>query len=280
MPNSAKLDDLELVLLKHEDDEPSNPLEDLRTILSAWTSDRRSIVEHKVPGKEASVLQDLGRHSLSFGFVGEFVGTEAKTTAEALWQKFSKGKVVPFSSDIVALTEVSKVLIERLDFEELAGDLARFRYHLLLREYKDPEEEQEASPSQEDEAQDATDDATDDASGSVNYVTGKVLDEDKSPVKGAKVVINGDPGEFHAETDENGVFRKDDLKPGTYDVSIDAPGYEDQKQTVEIKSGDGNGKSEASEGGGEGDEDEAAETSQGAGGGGEGVAAGESEESE
>lgn len=258
MTNSAKLDDLELVLLKHEGDEPSNPLEDLRTILSAWTSDRRSIVEHKVPGKEASVLQDLGRHSLRFGFVGEFVGTDAKTTAEALWQKFSKGKVVPFSSDIVSLTEVSKVLIERLDFEALAGDSARFRYHLLLREYKDPEEAEEASPDQEDEAQDATEEETDDAAGSVNYVTGKVLDENKSPAKGAKVLIKGDKGEFQTETDENGVFRKDDLEPGKYDINVDAPGYEDQKHTVEIQSSNGATEGEASKSedeGGEGEEE-------------------------
>jgi hypothetical protein len=242
MSKSAKLDDLELLLSKYEDDDPSHPLEELRTLLSVRTGDERSIVEHKIPGKEASVLQDLGRHSLRFSFLGEFMGKGSAMATENLWEKFQKGKVVPFSSDLVGLSSVTKVLIERLDFEETAGDSGRFRYRLSLREYIEPKEEEEEAPSQQDEAKKNTEDETEEAEQSVNYVTGKVVDKEKKPIEGAKVLVKGDPGEFQIETDENGVFRKDNLEPGTYTVTIDAPGYENQKRTVVIK-GDKEGQS-------------------------------------
>ena len=38
------------------------------------------------------------------------------------------------------------------------------------------------------------------------------------------------------KTDEEGVYRKDDLEPGKYTVNVDAPGYEDIEEEVEIKS--------------------------------------------
>jgi Carboxypeptidase regulatory-like domain/DNA circularisation protein N-terminus len=225
-------------MAKYEDDDPSKPLQELRALLTVRTSNERSIVEHKIPGKETSTLQDMGKHALRFGFLGEFMGKGATAATETLWEKFQKGKIVPFSSDLVGLSKVTKVLIERLEFEEIAGDSGRFRYRLLLREYTEPKEEEDA-PSQEDEAKKNTDDETDKAEDSVNYVTGKVLDKEKKPVEGAKVVVKGDSGEFQVQTDENGVFRKDNLDPGKYTVTIDAAGYENQKREVEIKGGNG-----------------------------------------
>jgi hypothetical protein len=228
-------------MTKYEDDDPSKALEELRTVLRVQTSNQRSIVEHKIPGKETSTLQDMGRHALRFGFLGEFMGKGATTATETLWQKFQKGKTVPFSSDLVGLSEVTHVLIERLDFEEIAGDIGRFRYRLQLREYTEPKKEDEA-PSQQDDAKKNAEDETDKAEDSVNYVTGKVLDKEKKPVEGAKVHVQGDQGEYQVQTDENGIFRKDNLDPGKYTVTIDAPGYENQKRQVEIK-GDRGGES-------------------------------------
>ncbi len=243
----AKLDDLDLVLLKHKTDDPSSPVQELRTILRVWTTDKRSIVEHKVPGKEGSVLQDLGKHALRFAFLGEFIGPDAKNATQTLWGKFRQGKSLPFTSEIVALSDVNKVVIEQLDFEDLAGDVDHFRYHIVLREYTEPPPAEEEAPAQSDEAEENVEDETEDAAESINYVTGKVIDTDKNPVKDAKVIIKGEPGEFEVQTDENGVYRKDDLKPGKYEVKVDAPGYEDQKKEVEIKAEAGEGGEEKGE---------------------------------
>src|SRR5262245_23607928 len=103
-------------MAKYENDDPSKPLQDLRTVLTVRTSNERSIVEHKIPGKETSTLQDMGRHALKFSFLGEFIGKGATTATETLWEKFQKGKIVPFSSGVTGLSSVTKVLIERLDF--------------------------------------------------------------------------------------------------------------------------------------------------------------------
>jgi hypothetical protein len=247
MSKNARLDDLDLLLTRYEDDDPSHPLQELRTLLSVRTSDERSIVEHRIPGKETSVLQDLGRHSLRFSFLGEFMGKGAAVATESLWEKFQKGKIVPFTSDLVGLTNITKVVIERLDFEEVAGDSGRFRYRLLLREYREPKEEEEDAPSQEDEAKKNTEEETEEAEESVNYVTGKVVDKEKKPVEGAKVHVEGDQGEFQIETDENGIFRKDNLEPGTYTITIYSPGYENQKRKVVIKGDKEDSKGTATE---------------------------------
>ncbi len=234
----VKLDDLDLVLLKHTDDEPSNPIQELRSIRSVWTSDRRHIVEHKVPGREASALQDLGRRSVRFAMAGELIGPDAKTAAENLWAKFQHGQIVPFTSDIVSLSGIAKVVIEQLECTDYAGDVNRFNYTIVLREHRDPPQKEEPAPAQADEASDSVDDETEEAAAGVNYITGKVVDAEGNPVKDAKAIIKGDPGEFEATTDETGVFRQDNLEPGTYEVNIDQPGYENQKRKVEIKAGE------------------------------------------
>src|SRR6266571_3798889 len=132
-----KIDDLEFVFLKHVRDELSGPVQDLRSIESIWISDKRDIVEHKVLGSEASVLQDLGRRSARFAFAGEFIGPDAKNAIERLWQKFQAGQILPFSSNIVGLSGITQVAIEQLDFEEMAGGVNSFRYRIFLREWKD-----------------------------------------------------------------------------------------------------------------------------------------------
>lgn len=245
----AKLDNLELVLIHHLKDDPSNPLEDLRTIFSVWTGDRRAIIEHKVPGKEGSVFQDLGRHSLRFALAGEFAGAKSKTVAEALWQKFEQGKTLPFTSDVATLARVKKVVIEQLEFEDLAGRMAQFKYRIIMREHKEPSQKKAQAPNQADKAKKKVKEETGKAKGAVNYVTGKVLDSDKNPVEDAEVIITGEDGEVRVNTDENGVFRRDNLEPGKYKVKVNDPAYEEEKE-VEVESAEGEG-GETSEGQGE-----------------------------
>jgi len=267
----AKLGDLELVLIHHLKDDPSNPLEDLRTIYKVWTGDHRAIIEHKVPGKEASVFQDLGRHSLRFAFAGEFVGAKSKTVAEALWHKFDRGKALPFTSDVATLAGVKKVVIEQLEFEDSAGRVGQFRYRLTLREYKEPPKKKTQVPNQADKAEKKAKEETDKAKGAVNYVTGKVLDSDGTPVEDADVTITGDSGEFKVKTNEDGIFRRDNMEPGKYKVKVDDPEYEEEKE-VEVESANGEGE--------EASEDEGTEASGSEGGGSTEGKGGESSESE
>ncbi len=251
----VKIDDLELI--KRIDDSDSHVVKEIRSVSSVVLDDRRAIVELRIPGAEGSVLQDLGRRPVVVRFEGELQGEDAKTTLESLRAKFKSGKPLPFSSDLTDVAEVTQVLIEDLHIDESMGSSNSFGYSLTIREYIEPKEpEDEEPPSQDDDADDAVDDETDDAVSTVNYITGKVVDDEGKPEPKMKVTIADEQGnEFEEETNDDGIYRKDDLEPGKYTVTVDAPGYEGKKQEVEIKKSSGEGGEEAGggeeEGGGE-----------------------------
>lgn len=244
----VKIDDLDLI--KRTDDSDSHVVKEIRAVRSINLDDRRAIVELRIPGAEGSILQDLGRRPVIVRFRGEIQGEDAKTTLESLRSKFKSGKPLPFSSDLTGVAEVTQILIDDLQIEESLGSSNRFTYTLTLREYIEPKEpEEEEPPSQDDEAEDSVDDETDDAVQSVNYITGKVVDEDGKQEPNVKVKITDEQGnEFEETTNEDGIYRKDDLEPGKYTVTVDAKGYEGKKQHVEIKNPEGEGE-EGGEGG-------------------------------
>ncbi len=231
----VRIDDLELI--KRVDDTDAGTVKEIRAISSMNISDKRSIVELKIPGAEGGILQDLGRHPVLVRFTGEFYGGDAKTTLENLRAKFKSGKPLPFSSDLTTIAEITQVLIENLQVQEATGAENRFVYQLTIREYVPPkEEEEEEPPGQEEDAEDTVEDETEDAVESINYVTGRVVDEKGEPVPDLKVNIADEDGnEYEVTTDADGIYRKDDLPPGKYTVTVKEEGYEDMTKEVEIK---------------------------------------------
>jgi len=230
---SIEIDSMPLV--KHVRDD-TGATKELRSVYNLNVSEKRSIVEHKIPGLEGGILQDLGREPVRISFEGIIYGEKAKEGLETIRAKFKAGQPVPFSSDISSIAEVTQVLIEDLQVEEIGGTTNRYRYWIALREYSPPPEEEEPPPSQEEEAKEEVEEKADDSKASVNYIEGKVVDADGNPVEGVDVKITFDGGEYSLKTDAEGVYRKDDLDPGKYTVTVDAPGYEDMKEEVEVKS--------------------------------------------
>lgn len=198
---------------------------------------KRSIVELKIPGLGGGVLQDLGRESIKIYFEGTLAGEEAKQTLENIRSKFKTGEAIPFHSDISSIAEVTNVLIEDLKVEETGGILNRYDYIITLKEYKLPKEEEETPPSQDEEAEESVEQQANDNLGSINYIIGKVVDDEDNPQSDVSVKISFDGGEYNIKTDEEGIFRKDDLEPGTYLVTIDAEGYRGIEKEIIIKSG-------------------------------------------
>lgn len=232
---NIELDDTPLI--KHVRDPETGATKDLRSVYNIDTGERRSIVEHKIPGLEGGILQDLGREPVRISFDGVFFGEAAKGNLERLRSKFKMGTPVPFNSDISGAAEVTQVLIEDLSIKDVAGLTNRYKYSIVLREYLVPSEPvEEAPPSQEEEAEEEVQQRADDAQASVNCVSGKVLDADGNPQEGVDVKIKWDKGELTIKTDAEGIYKKDDLEPGKYTVTVDAEGYEDQEEEVEIKS--------------------------------------------
>ncbi|MCW4026397.1 MAG: carboxypeptidase regulatory-like domain-containing protein [Candidatus Bathyarchaeota archaeon] len=231
---SIELDGMPLT--KHFRDPETGATREIRAVYNIGVSEKRNIVEHRIPGLEGGVLQDLGREPVRISFEGILYGETAKEDLESIRSRFKAGASVPFSSDISSVADVTQVLIEDFQIEDAGGMVNRYKYRMTLRESSVPPEEEEPAPSQEEEAKKDVEEKTDDAKASVNYITGKVLDEAGNPKEGISVKIAWDAGEYAVRTNEDGVYRKDDLEPGKYTVTIDAPSYEGIEREVEIKS--------------------------------------------
>lgn len=139
------------------------------------TYDHRALVEHKPPGMAGSVLQNLGRRPTRMILWGVASGPDALTFTQKLDKKFRAGKPAPFSSDIVKDSNIDQVLIEGLQFEELAGRPQRFAFVLKLQEYIKPVEPADASlldTSILDDAKNLMDGIVNGLSIALNFATG------------------------------------------------------------------------------------------------------------
>ncbi len=107
-------------------------------------------------------------------------------------------------------------------------------YAILLREYREPPPEPVAPPSQDTTARAWAEQTAEETAASINQIVGSVLDEDGNPRAGLRVKIAGEEVELQGTTDDRGIYRQEDLKPGTYEVTVEEPGYEGIKRKVEI----------------------------------------------
>jgi hypothetical protein len=102
--------------------------------------DRRALAEHKPPGMDGSLLQNLGRHATRLRVRGVATGADAPTFVDGLVERYAAGAPLPFTADIVADASIDAVLIDDLRIDELAGRPQRFGYTLELREHIEPVE--------------------------------------------------------------------------------------------------------------------------------------------
>lgn len=109
------------------------------------TFDRRMLAEHKPPGMDGSVIQNLGRRPSCILLWGVATGDEARSFLDQLDKKFREGKPVPFAADIVADAAIDNVLIDNVRLQELAGKPDRFAYVLTLKQHQVPAEPEDVS---------------------------------------------------------------------------------------------------------------------------------------
>jgi len=213
-----------------------------RSVSNVHATDNRNIVLHTVPGMEGSAIQDLGRTAVRVSFDGVVMGAGAKGVVEMLRSKFKQGEPVPFNSDISGMAEVAKVVIEDLKVTEAAGNMGRYDYSIRLKEYMEPPAQSTTPPSQDDQAEQWADAAAEETDNSINALTGKVLDAEGKPMKGVTVKATMEGEEYTGMTDEEGIYKIKNLKPGDYEVTVDAKGFEGIKQNVSVgKGGEGKG---------------------------------------
>ena len=109
------------------------------------TLERRVLAEHKPPGMDGSLLQNMGRRPARLALWGVATGPDAHGFVEKLDGKYRAGKPIPFIADIVADAEIEQMVVDDLRVQELAGKPQRYAYTLTLREYIEPVEPEDTS---------------------------------------------------------------------------------------------------------------------------------------
>jgi len=221
-------------LVKTEQSQTGGQIE-VRNVYNISTTDKRDMIEHKIPGMEGDVFQNLGRSPVEISFDGTFQGKTAKENLEILRTKFKQGTPLPFHSDLSGAADITKVLINDLRIEEVAGVTGSYHYFIVIQEYKEPPPEPVTPPSQDDAAAQWQDEKAQEAVDAINVLTGKVLDADRKPKTGVTVIVSdAEGGKYNAETDESGMYRIDKLPRGKYTISVDSDEYEGSEEVVFI----------------------------------------------
>lgn len=149
------------------------------------TVEKRVLAEHKPPGMQGSLLQNMGRRPMRLLLSGVKTGADALDFVEQLDDKFKEGEAMSFVADIVTDVELEHIVIDDLKWQELAGKPQRYAYVLVLREYIEPTEPEDASVLDQgivDEAQGLMDDLVDGLDLGLDLPTG--LDQFVEPLSG------------------------------------------------------------------------------------------------
>jgi len=105
------------------------------------STERRALVEHRVPGLEGSYLQDLGSDPNRILLAGSRAGDDDRDSfLSGIRDLFNKGQPTTFTADILTATDLTDVLIEDLQVAEVAGSPDTFRYLIVVRKYTKPPE--------------------------------------------------------------------------------------------------------------------------------------------
>ena len=148
---------------------------ELPQVQEITTYDRRMLAEHKPPGMAGSLLQNLGRRPGSLVLWGVKTGPDALAFIEDLNGKFRTGDPLPFVADIIADAAIAQMIIDDLQWQELAGKPDRYAYVLTLREYIEPVEPEDTSFLESDildDAQGLIDDLLDGLDIGLDFATG------------------------------------------------------------------------------------------------------------
>jgi hypothetical protein len=102
------------------------------------TDETQVLVDHRVPGLDATLVQELNRGATRVVVHGVFAGAEAGHGLQQLRALFQAGDPLPFVADVMTATAVRQVLIADLRVGEVAGQPEMFWYEATLREYIEP----------------------------------------------------------------------------------------------------------------------------------------------
>jgi len=104
-------------------------------------AESRRLVTIPVPGLSGDLHQDLGRAAIVVEIEGSVTGDDMRDQfLKDVREKYLAGEPVDFVADIAKESELERVWIEALAFEESADEPDTFFYRIALREYTEPPE--------------------------------------------------------------------------------------------------------------------------------------------
>lgn len=121
----------------------------INTVTSVVTNDNRWLIEHQIPGRagvdsevSASVIQDMGRRPSNLEIKGVLTSDsenrqDLHKKIETLKWFYKQRKPLYFSSRFVNQLDATKVVIERLNFEENQRSPYAVNFSFVLKEYSE-----------------------------------------------------------------------------------------------------------------------------------------------
>lgn len=255
-----KLDDIDLI--KRVDEEGATI--EIRSVHEVHVSARRKVVELPVPGSQSNIFQDMGRDPRCVRLEGRLIGKGASDTMKAIRTKFNSGELIPFSSDIWAIEDITTIIFEGFSARVHEGIPLEISYTMLLREAKPPPEEgagEKGAPSQKGEADKEVEEKTKEITKEKEKEGGK---EDEGGKEGGK-------GEEKPKEKEGAPEGKGELEKGAAEGTPkgegeagiksekEGGGKADQEKEGAIKEEEGKGPGEKEEEKGQGKEKESGE---------------------
>jgi hypothetical protein len=105
------------------------------------SSEKRVLVEHRVPGLAGNYFQDMGTVPNTIVIVGSKAGDEARDAfLTGIREIFNAGEKTTFVADINTATDITEVVIQDVEVAEISGVPDSFRYIIKLRKYIEPPE--------------------------------------------------------------------------------------------------------------------------------------------
>jgi hypothetical protein len=143
-PPHVKLGDVDLV----KRDVKNGSVKEIRNISSFSVYGKRAIVELPVPGSEGNVFQDMGRNPTMISFEGELMGPNSVNTLNNIKKKFELKKPVKFESDIALVSDITKVVIEKLSVHFTGGVSLQVNYSMALKEQSSKSKGEKKGPGE------------------------------------------------------------------------------------------------------------------------------------
>ncbi len=125
---------------------------ELKGLQKIISMENRVLVEHKIPGLQGSLFQDIGDSPIQITLIGSLQGDEVKTGfLEEIRSKFRAGKPIPFTADITTATDLKEVIIQEVSFTELSTEPDTINYTIILKEFTPSAEDKYLALSQVEE---------------------------------------------------------------------------------------------------------------------------------